>query len=162
MALPNQASAPLESASLQPLNPRRQYDKPGLHIVLDHVSITVSDLNRAERFYDAVMAALDVLKVGSSPGWIGYGERCDAAHPERTYLSIRLGSTTEPASGRHWCFKAASRQAVDAFWRAGLEAGGTDDGPPGIREAYHPAYYAAFLIDPDGNCVEAVCHRASV
>ncbi len=108
------------------------------------------------------MAALDVLKVGSSPGWIGYGERCDAAHPERTYLSIRLGSTPEPASGRHWCFRATSRQTVDAFWKAGLEAGGIDDGPPGIREAYHPAYYAAFLIDPDGNRVEAVCHRASV
>jgi catechol 2,3-dioxygenase-like lactoylglutathione lyase family enzyme len=129
--------------------------------MLDHVSITVANLHRAERFYDAIMAALGVLKVGTSQEWIGYGERCDAAHPDRTYLSIRPGSVPEPAAGRHWCFKASTREAVDAFWKAGLEAGGTDNGAPGIREAYHPAYYAAFLIDPDGNRVEAVCHRSS-
>ena len=127
--------------------------------MLDHVSITVSDLNRAERFYDAVLVALGVVKVGVSENWIGYGDRCDAAHPERTYLSIRLGSRPESAPGRHWCFKAADRQSVDAFWRAGLEAGGSDQGPPGLREAYHPAYYAAFLSDSDGNRIEAVCHK---
>ena len=60
---------------------------------------------------------------------------------------------------RHWCFKAKSRSEVDAFWRAGIAAGGTDDGPPGLRH-YHAAYYDAFLRDPDGNKVEAVCHRA--
>src|SRR3982751_1516490 len=59
--------------------------------MLDHVSISVSDIAQAERFYDAVMAALDVMKVGSSETWIGYGERCDATHPDRAYLSIRLG-----------------------------------------------------------------------
>ncbi|MFO1148604.1 MAG: VOC family protein [Alsobacter sp.] len=128
--------------------------------MLDHVSITVSDLQRAERFYDAILSELGVSKVGSSREWIGYGERCDAAHPERTYLSIRLGPAQEAASGRHWCFKAQNRQAVDAFWKAGLAAGGTDNGGPGVREAYHPAYYAAFLSDPDGNRVEAVCHRS--
>lgn len=128
--------------------------------MLDHVSITVSDLRRAETFYDAVMSALGVARVGSSPEWVGYGERCDADHPGRTYLSIRLGAAPESAPGRHWCFKAGSRQAVDAFWTAGLEAGGTNDGPPGIRESYHPAYFAAFLRDPDGNRIEAVCHRA--
>lgn len=128
--------------------------------MLDHVSITVSDLPRAERFYDAVMAAIGVAKVGADEGWIGYGERCGPEHPERTYLSIRLGPRPETAPGRHWCFKAPDRAAVEAFWRAGLAAGGSDDGAPGLRERYHPAYYAAFLVDPDGNRIEAVCHRA--
>lgn len=128
--------------------------------MLDHVSITVADIRRAERFYDAVLAALGVGKVGSSAEWIGYGERGDPAHPDRSYLSMRLGRAPEPAAGRHWCFKAPSRRAVDLFWRAGLDAGGRDDGAPGLREAYHPAYYAAFLVDPDGNRIEAVCHRA--
>ena len=126
--------------------------------MLDHVSITVSDLERAERFYDAVMEALGVVKVGAEAGWVGYGERCDAAHPNRNYLSIRAGLRPEAAPGRHWCFKAPSRQAVEAFWRAGLAAGGRDEGAPGVREAYHPTYFAAFLADPDGNRIEAVCH----
>ena len=128
--------------------------------MLDHVSISVSDIARAERFYDAVMAALDVMKVGSSETWIGYGERCDATHPDRAYLSIRPGPRPEHAPGRHWCFKAKNRQAVESFWRAGLEAGGRDEGAPSLREAYHASYYAAFLSDPDGNRIEAVCHKA--
>jgi catechol 2,3-dioxygenase-like lactoylglutathione lyase family enzyme len=128
--------------------------------MLDHVSISVSDIAQAERFYDAVMAALDVMKVGSSETWIGYGERCDATHPDRAYLSIRLGPRPERAQGRHWCFKAKNRQAVEAFWRAGLDAGGRDEGAPGLREAYHASYYAAFLSDPDENRIEAVCHKA--
>src|SRR5947209_20241248 len=128
--------------------------------MLDHVSITVSDIRAAEVFYDAAMAALEVAKIGSGGAWISYGERCDAAHPERTYLLIRSGPNVEEAYGRHWCFKARQRAQVDAFWRAGLSAGGTDDGPPGLRPEYHPDYYGAFLRDPAGNRVEAVCHRA--
>ncbi|MGO4126442.1 VOC family protein [Inquilinus sp. YAF38] len=128
--------------------------------MLDHVSITVSDLATAERFYDAVLAALGVTKVGSNRSWIGYGERCDAVHPERSYLSILPGPRPEDAPRRHWCFKAPDRAAVDAFWRAGLAQGGRDNGAPGLRPEYHPSYYAAFLLDPDGNRIEAVCHRA--
>jgi catechol 2,3-dioxygenase-like lactoylglutathione lyase family enzyme len=127
--------------------------------MLDHVSITVSDLARAERFYDAILAALGVPKVGGSEDWLGCGERCDAVHPERSYLSVRSGRTPERAEGRHWCFKAPHRQAVDAFWQAGVMAGGSDDGAPGLRQAYHADYYAAFLRDPDGNRIEAVCHK---
>lgn len=127
--------------------------------MLDHVSITVSDISGAERFYDAIMISLGIPKVGASGDWIGYGARCDAEHPERSYLSIRRGPRPERAAGRHWCFKAPSRAAVDAFWKSGLAAGGADDGPPGIRDAYHHSYYAAYLVDPDGNRIEAVCHR---
>ena len=127
--------------------------------MLDHVSITVSDLERAERFYDAVLGALGVAKTGASEDWLGYGERCDATHPERSYLSVRCGHSPQGAEGRHWCFKAPHRQAVDAFWQAGVLAGGSDDGAPGLRQTYHPKYYAAFLRDPDGNRIEAVCHK---
>lgn len=128
--------------------------------LLDHVSITVADLGRAERFYDAVMAALGVPKVGERQDWLGYGLRARPDHPERVYLSIRLGNGPEAAPGRHWCFKAESRDVVDAFWRDGLASGGTDEGGPGVRPHYHEHYYAAFLADPDGNRVEAVCHLA--
>lgn len=126
--------------------------------MLDHISITVSDIAAAERFYDAIMAALGVIKVGSRADWLGYGERARADHPERVYISIRKGGKPDDAFGRHWCFKASSRGQVDTFWRDGLAADGTDDGAPGLREHYHPSYYAAFLRDPDGNRVEAVCH----
>jgi catechol 2,3-dioxygenase-like lactoylglutathione lyase family enzyme len=99
-------------------------------------------------------------KVGASERWIGYGLRADAAHPDRTYIALYRGVRPDGAQGRHWCFKAENRAAVDAFWRAGLAHGGVDDGPPGLRPQYHPDYYGAFLRDPDGNRVEAVCHRA--
>jgi catechol 2,3-dioxygenase-like lactoylglutathione lyase family enzyme len=130
--------------------------------MLDHVSITVTDFTAAESFYDATLNAIDVVKIGSDrdEGWIGYGLRCDAQYPHRTYLSIRRGPLVGNAPGRHWCFKAPNRLAVDAFWRAGLIHGGTDDGAPGLRHAYHPSCYAAFLIDPSGNRIEAVCHHS--
>jgi catechol 2,3-dioxygenase-like lactoylglutathione lyase family enzyme len=127
--------------------------------MLDHVSITVSDVAAAERFYDAIMRALDVVKVGRRDDWLGYGERARAAYPDRVYLTIRKGEKPEDAAGRHWCFKAKWRTQIDAFWDAGLAAGGSDDGPPGVRSNYHTSYYAAFLRDPDGNRIEAVCHQ---
>ncbi len=125
--------------------------------MLDHVSWTVSDIATAEPFYDAIMAALGVVKVGRRDDWLGYGERARPDHPEHVYISIRGGGPVEDCFGRHWCFKAATRAQVDAFWHDGLAAGGRDDGAPGLR-AYHPAYYAAFVRDPDGNRLEAVCH----
>jgi catechol 2,3-dioxygenase-like lactoylglutathione lyase family enzyme len=127
--------------------------------MLDHVSITVSDIAAAERFYDAIMKALGVVKVGSRENWLGYGERADAAYPERVFIAIYKGPPPEQGSRRHWCFKARSRKEVDAFWNAGIAAGGSDDGPPGLRD-YHASYYGAFLRDPDSNRIEAVCNRA--
>jgi catechol 2,3-dioxygenase-like lactoylglutathione lyase family enzyme len=128
--------------------------------MLDHVSITLSDIAVAERFYDAIMAALGVVKVGRRDDWLGYGERARPDQPERVYLTIRKGPKPDEAFGRHWCFKAGSRAMVDAFWAAGLAARGTDDGAPGLRH-YHSSYYAAFLRDPDGNRIEAVCHSTA-
>ena len=110
--------------------------------MLDHVSITVSDIPAAERFYDAIMKALGVVKVGRREDWLGYGERSRPAYPDRIYISIRKGPKPEDAFGRHWCFKARSQSQIDAFWNAGIAAGGTDDGPPGLR-SYDTSYYAA-------------------
>ena len=131
--------------------------------MLDHVSITVGDLARAVRFWDAVMTALGVPCVWREPNAIGYGLRNSASDDTHTYLTIRLQEGTArsafDAPGRHWCFRAANLAAVDSFHAAGLTSGGTCNGPPGVRANYHPEYYAAFLIDPDGNRLEAVCHR---
>jgi catechol 2,3-dioxygenase-like lactoylglutathione lyase family enzyme len=126
--------------------------------MLDHVSITVTDIGTAEKFYDAVMSALSVPKVRKSELRLGYGERSDGDHPHRNYVSIKIGDRPDDAPARHWCFKAPSRAAVDAFWKAGVANGGMDNGPPGVRDVYHTNYYAAFLIDPSGNRLEAVCH----
>lgn len=127
--------------------------------MLDHVSITVSDIADAERFYDAIMSTLNVVKVGAREDWIGYGERARPENPERVYISIRKSTKVDLAFGRHWCFKATTREQVDTFWKNGIANGGADEGPPGLR-SYHPSYYAAFLRDPDGNRIEAVCHVA--
>ncbi|MGE8689782.1 MAG: VOC family protein [Achromobacter sp.] len=129
--------------------------------LLDHVSITVPDLGPARPFYDAVMRALGADKVYDRPDALGYGERCGPGGNQHSYLSVfATGAAVDTAAGarRHWCFKAPSRAAVDAFHAAGLAHGGRDEGAPGPREHYHPQYYAAFLLDPAGNRIEAVCH----
>ncbi|WP_232475071.1 VOC family protein [Neoroseomonas rubea] len=130
-------------------------------LMLDHVSITVSDLPRAARFYDAVMAALGVPCVWREADAIGYGQRSDASDDSHTYLTIRATGAAIHTDRRHWCFRAPDRAAVAAFHAAGLAQGGADDGTPGLRPHYHAQYYAAFLLDPDGNRVEAACHRAA-
>ena len=127
--------------------------------MIDHVSIIVGDLSRAERFYDAIMQALGYPKVVRDQDRIGYGERSSAEHPERCYISIRSGLPKRSESRRHYAFRAPDRDSVIAFHRDGLANGGTDDGAPGPRD-YHAHYFAAFVIDPDGNRLEAVCHRA--
>ena len=91
---------------------------------------------------------------------LGYGIRNRPEDDGHGYISVRAtGEGAIVADRRHWCFRAPSRRAVDAFHAAGLANGGSDDGPPGLRPEYHDAYYAAFLLDPDGNRIEAVCHR---
>jgi catechol 2,3-dioxygenase-like lactoylglutathione lyase family enzyme len=129
--------------------------------MLDHVSITVRDLDRARPFYEAVMAALAVPKVYDRSDAIGFGERNRGFDDGHTYLSVYLSPAAAPDPRRHWCFRADSEAQVRAFFAAGLRAGGTDEGAPGLRPRYHPGYFAAFLKDPEGNRIEAVFHRAS-
>ena len=126
--------------------------------LLDHVSIGVPDLDIARRFYDAIMNALGAAKVYDLPHALGYGARCTPQDAASTYVAVYLDQGPIGENKRHWCFKAASRAQVDAFHAAGVAAGGRSDGPPGLRADYHPGYYAAFLHDPAGNRVEAVCY----
>lgn len=122
--------------------------------MLDHLSITTADLDRAQRFYDAVLSTLGYPRVYRSERGIGYGERSAAGG----YISVYL-SANVVADNRHWAFRAPSRAAVRAFYAAALAEGGRDDGPPGLRPEYTPTYYAAFVLDPDGNRIEAVCRE---
>jgi catechol 2,3-dioxygenase-like lactoylglutathione lyase family enzyme len=126
--------------------------------LLDHVSVAVTDLARARPFYDAIMAPLAAEKVYDHEDALGYGARCRAESPAETYLAVYASVESIPGSRRHWCFKAPSQTAVDAFHAAALAHGGRCDGPPGFRPSYHAHYYAAFVLDPDGNRLEAVCH----
>jgi catechol 2,3-dioxygenase-like lactoylglutathione lyase family enzyme len=127
--------------------------------LLDHVSITVRDLSRAKPFYIAVMAALRAKVAYNRPDAIGFGERNRPDDDVHTYLSVFESANASVDTRRHWCFRASSTAEVDAFHAAGLAAGGASEGAPGLRN-YHARYYAAFLLDPEGNKIEAVFHHA--
>ena len=120
--------------------------------LVDHIQLVVADLAASRRFYDAVMEVLGIP--------LG-GEKADA-HFWYDELFVSTPDGPEAAgklTGRHHlAFQAKDRATVDAFYSAGLAAGGGDNGAPGERANYHPGYYAAFLLDPDGNNIEAVHH----
>lgn len=128
-------------------------------LLVDHFSITVRDLLRSARFYDSVMEALGAEKVYQRKDAVGYGERNRESDDGHSYFSVYQSGTANVDRRRHWCFRAQSAAQVRAFHAAGLAAGGRDAGGPGLRPDYHPAYYAAFLEDPEGNRVEAVFHQ---
>jgi catechol 2,3-dioxygenase-like lactoylglutathione lyase family enzyme len=121
--------------------------------LLDHLHLVVRDLAASRRFYAAALGALGVPMGGEGPGFFWADELfvSDLGSP------ASAGALTGRA---HFAFQAADRETVERFHRDGLAAGGTDHGPPGERP-YHPGYYAAFLVDPDGNNVEAVFHGES-
>lgn len=129
--------------------------------VLDHVSITVRNLQQARPFYEAVMAALAIPKVNDRADGIGFGQRNRENDDAHTYFSVYQSSAAVPDPRRHWCFRAGSEAQVRAFFQAGIDAGGSPDGEPGLRPNYHRGYFAAFLKDPEGNRLEAVFHNAS-
>jgi catechol 2,3-dioxygenase-like lactoylglutathione lyase family enzyme len=114
--------------------------------MFDHVTIRAHDLDASRSFFATVLATLDVettLELGSLVAWKDF--------------TLSAQSDEHPATGAaHIAFAAPSREHVDAFWQAGVEAGNADDGAPGIRPQYREDYYGAFLLDPDGNSVEAV------
>ena len=119
--------------------------------MIDHVSIGVRDLAQAAAFYDAVLAALGLAKLRTKPTTVGYGK----AYPE-FWINLRQDRSIAADTGLHICLRAPSTQAVDAFHAAALRAGGASDGAPGLRPEYNDRYYAAFVVDPDGNKIEAV------
>ena len=119
--------------------------------LIDHVQLVVADLAASRRFYDAAMAVLGIPLGGEADSNFWYDELF-VSTPDGPEAAGKL-------TGRHHlAFQAKDRAAVDAFYKAGLAAGGRDNGAPGIRAKYHPGYYAAFLLDPDGNNIEAVYH----
>jgi catechol 2,3-dioxygenase-like lactoylglutathione lyase family enzyme len=126
---------------------------------LDHASITVRDLARALPFYDAIFSVLGMHKAYERSDAVGYGERNRPNDDGHSYLSVYQSASASADPRRHLCLRAQSAAQVRAFHAAGLAAGGRDAGTPGVRPNYHPAYYAAFLEDPEGNRLEAVCHR---
>jgi catechol 2,3-dioxygenase-like lactoylglutathione lyase family enzyme len=118
--------------------------------MLDHVSLRVSDFARSKTFYEAALAPLGIKVLMDGGGFAGMGDT-------RPFFWIGQ-SEAAPSGGIHVAFGVESRALVDAFHAAALAAGGRDNGAPGLRPHYHPNYYGAFILDPDGHNVEAVCH----
>lgn len=127
--------------------------------MIDHAGFAVADYPRSRAFYTDVLAPLgyavviEVTERETGPG--GY-QGCGFGPPG--HPAFWVGTGARPGTGTHVAFVAPGRAAVDAFHAAALAAGAADNGGPGLRPHYHPDYYAAFVIDPDGNNVEAVCH----
>lgn len=118
--------------------------------MIDHAVIAVADLDRSRAFYERALAPLGVTVLYARPDRVGLGDT-------RLFFFLTVGQ--RPSGPVHLAFAAPHRAACDAFHAAALAAGGIDNGPPGLRPQYHPAYYGAFVLDPDGNNVEACCHR---
>lgn len=123
--------------------------------VLDHVSLRVCDLEASRRFYEAALAPLGFGILYADEG--GYSFGFESTRRGADDFWILAGDT--PTTGAHVAFVARDRSEVETFYRAALEAGGRDYGAPGLRPEYHPCYYGAFVIDPDGNNIEAVVHE---
>jgi catechol 2,3-dioxygenase-like lactoylglutathione lyase family enzyme len=119
--------------------------------MIDHVTANVSDFKRAKRFYEQALGPLGYSVQMEFEGAAGFGT--GEGIPD-----FWIGSSPERGA-THVAFSASDRAAVDGFFEAAMAAGGKDNGPPGLRPHYHETYYAAYVHDPDGNNLEAVCHR---
>ena len=125
--------------------------------MLNHVSIGVRDIARTKRFYDAALKPLGYTCLSAGDTSLGYGK--DA-------VALWISASDKPvppdtASGLHFCFDAPTRKSVAAFHSGALDAGGKDNGKPGLRADYGENYYAAFAVDPDGYRIEAYCGAAA-
>jgi catechol 2,3-dioxygenase-like lactoylglutathione lyase family enzyme len=120
--------------------------------MIDHVSVGVADLERAARFYEAALVALGLTRLVTRPATIGFGK----TYPE-FWINLRPDMAKIPLeAGTHICLRAKTTAEVDAFHAAAVKSGGTSDGGPGLRPHDRVKYYAAFVLDPDGNRIEAV------
>lgn len=120
-------------------------------MLIDHIGLSVSDYDASKQFYSSVLATLNIELVMEVQGWAGFGKGEKA--------EFWFGPDTYTLAPMHIAFRAQSREQVDQFYEAAIAAGAKDNGKPGIREIYHPNYYGAFVIDPDGHNIEAVCHE---
>jgi catechol 2,3-dioxygenase-like lactoylglutathione lyase family enzyme len=121
-------------------------------MILDHIGLAVRDFGRSSTFFRRALAPLGIETVLEGEGWAMLGKD---GRPE-----FWFGVHGIPPGPIHIAFSAQTREQVRAFHRAALVAGGRDNGAPGIRAKYHPNYYGAFVFDPDGHNIEAVCHKA--
>ena len=119
--------------------------------MIDHVAFYVSDLERSRRFYEQALGPMGYEVAFEMDGMVAWGTE---GYPR---FAVRVGK--EATTTGHVAFTVEDRATVDAFHAAAMAAGGTDNGAPGVREHYHPTYYAAFVGDPDGNNIEAVCQK---
>jgi len=125
--------------------------------MIDHISVGVSNLERSARFYEAALAPLGLSRLVTRPATIGFGKN----YPE-FWINLRAAmAPMPPESGSHICLRAKTAGDVDAFHAAALATGGRSDGAPGLRPHDRVRYYAAFVIDPDGNRIEAVTFPVS-
>ena len=118
--------------------------------MIDHVSVRVQDFSRLLTFYREALAPIGYKVIMEYPGAVGLGAD---GKPD-----LWLMQTDQPLNPTHVALSSGSRSPIDAFYAAGLAAGGSDNGAPGLRLDYHPTYYAAFVRDPEGNNIEVVCH----
>ena len=125
-------------------------------LVIDHVSVGVRDLERSAGFYDSALAPLGLSRLVTRPATVGFGKN----YPE-FWINLRAEmAQVQPDSGVHVCLRVKSTGEVDAFHAAALKAGGRSDGAPGLRPHDRVRYYAAFVVDPDGNRIEVVTFPA--
>lgn len=125
--------------------------------ILDHIGFSVSDFDRSKAFYETALAPLGIkslfdvtAEMTGGDAYCGFGRE----HPE-----FWIGTGEALTGVLHVAFTSSSRSGVDAFYEAALAAGARDNGAPGLRPQYHEHYYGAFVLDPDGHNIEAVCHR---
>ncbi len=123
-------------------------------VIIDHISLTVSDYDTSKKFYEAALGPIGVTVMMEFPTDRGMAA---GLGKEKPILWLSGGAQVKPHV--HVAFSASSRAEVDGFYAAALANGGKDNGPPGIREHYHANYYAAFVFDPDGHNIEVVTHR---
>jgi catechol 2,3-dioxygenase-like lactoylglutathione lyase family enzyme len=126
--------------------------------MIDHTGISVSDFGKSKTFYTAALAPINYSLLLEFPASVtGHTDVAGFGEAQKPDFWISAGTPNQPPI--HVAFRVSSRAMVDAFYAAAISAGGVDNGAPGIRAHYHPNYYGAFVRDPDGHNVEAVCHE---
>jgi catechol 2,3-dioxygenase-like lactoylglutathione lyase family enzyme len=126
--------------------------------MIDHIGLAVSNMDRARAFYANALKPLGIgVLMEVSAEETGGDAHAGFGRDDKAFFWI--GGGAKPKGGTHVAFTAQTRADVDSFYAAALAVGGRDNGPPGLRPYYHPHYYGAFVLDPDGNNIEAVCHR---
>ena len=126
--------------------------------MIDHTGVVVSDIAKSKSFYNSALRPLGYVMLIEIPASVtGSSDVAGFGEPPKPDFWISEGFANKPPI--HVAFRVASRAVVDAFYSAALDAGGTDNGAPGSRPHYHPNYYGAFVLDPDGHNIEAVCHE---